>query len=937
MGSSSKSSILEYARFYGIASDFTAIDPHTYIDDTCKIPTPEPQPSPVIEQLQNAQQAITQALLKEKLDIKKEGARLLSTVIRDASVRTEDINWTDVLPAFDRIERLQVETPIFPAEHDTNTMLSQRSSRYDGDIQLEPLEEPLSAAILPSHFSDLIDDAMDHIKTEKLSCSKDAFKLIQHAKICTDPSKKAVEGLLMDELTPCQNGLVFSRPSPLILSDADDAYHRSPSPVAELQMLPSLTSPHCLPDHSTQRGQSGTLKDRECDRSQDPRNNMLSYLSSDNDKDISGCVELEDDLNESLGCNNLRGTSSSGQTSPGFDQNLAINTQTVPDFSTHAGILVPPVNGSALDIDVRSCASFSRQSRADSSPEENVSETHIDAIISTGCTAIASATNDKSTMDGKGGSKSPEYLFPEQTGENKISPSSTGYFSCPIDEPIIVSDAVHAISPLRPSHELQEIETNADEPSLSNGEQKSASQGMSLQSKYKGFPNHASLLPLKRERSTSRESFQLKNKQISQRKKSQEEKTPGLKAHLPLSASLGSLSSFMEIRGRIKSGRPIVAISQYFPASQPIDKVGQRDSTGITDSIMVIPATFADRAPRIQRKVSQPSYLYVSTALLKTHLNIIRCIEKTQSALTIVYRDYGTTVGEFPSICNPRNIALQPDTRHTLPNEADIIVSPTTGVILTTSQAITQLYLPGHKSKNPKTTDLKWIDSPLREQIFLLARRYEYLYLFVSHGAVSRKGSQEGNIGLTWTADKRTLASFASLLAFCTSTSDCATIVPLWVPSSPEALAKWILSISDKHAVELPLVNVPTPQQTGFTPVNPKPQSQVPRAEHGSIEETNWEHFLRRAGLNPYAAQAVLSILNREERIMKAEGDGSSQKQGKFGSLSIFMAMSSERRQELFGELIGEKLISRVSLVIDKDWQCDWALNFNESAKLEIY
>ncbi|KAK1138699.1 hypothetical protein N8T08_002090 [Aspergillus melleus] len=205
MGSSSKSSILEYARFYGIASDFAAIDPLTYIDDTCKIPTPEPQPSPVIEQIQNAQRTITQTLLKEKLGVKKAGAHLLSTVIREAGARTEDINWADVLPAFDRIERLQVEVPIFPAEYDTNTILARGNPRYEEcDIQLEPLEEPPSAAILPSRFRDLIDDAMDHIKTEKLRCSKDAFKLIQRAKMCTHPSKKAVEGLLMEELTPCQ-------------------------------------------------------------------------------------------------------------------------------------------------------------------------------------------------------------------------------------------------------------------------------------------------------------------------------------------------------------------------------------------------------------------------------------------------------------------------------------------------------------------------------------------------------------------------------------------------------------------------------------------------------------------------------------------------------------------------------------------------------------
>ncbi|KAI9039561.1 uncharacterized protein KD926_009286 [Aspergillus affinis] len=929
MGNPSKSSILEYAHSYGIASDFAAVDPLTYIDDGFKIPTPEPQSSPVPEQLQKAQQAITQALLKEKLDIKKEGARLLSTVIRDASARTEDINWTDVLPAFDRIERLQVETPIFPAEYDTNTMLARRNSRYkESDVQLEPLEEPPSVAILPSRLADTIDESMDHIKTEKLRCSKNAFIMIQHAKNGVVPSKYAVDNLLLDELTSCPNDLAFSEP-PIVLSDADDTYLRSSSPVAGFQMLPSLTSLYFLTNHSAQRRRSGTpLKGNE-----NPQINTASCLFSDYDKEVSGCVQLGNDLSESLGCSNLRNNCSSSQNSPGFKQNSGINTQTVPDVSTHTGTSLSSLSGSALDIESQPNTSVGRRSRTNSPSEKNISETHLDTVISAGGTPIPSPREDLSTMDGGILSKTTEYLFSEQCGDNKNFLSSTGHFSCPIDESIIGSDAVHAVSPLQPSHEMQEMETNEEPSSLSNVEQKS-SQEMSLQLKFKGFPNHASLLPLKRERSKSRESLRLINKQILEIKKSQKEERLDPKSHLSLQASLGSLSSFMEIRGRIKSRRPVVGMSQYFAASQPIDKVEQHDSNVSSDRSMLIPATFVDRVPQIQRKALQQSYLYVSTALLKTHLNLIQCIEKTQSAPAIIYRDYGTTVGQALSDCSSRNIALQPDTRHVLPNEADIIVSPTTGIILTTSQKITQLYLPGHKPKNPKITDSRWINSPLREQIFLMASRYEHLYLLVSQGANSGKDSQRGSISLTWTADKRKLASFTSLLAFCTSINDCAAIVPLWVPSSPEALAKWILSIYDKHAVEMPRVDVSTPLQAGFTPVNPKPQSQVPRAESDSMEETNWEHFLRRAGLNPYAARAVLSILHKE-RVMRTEGegDGSSYKQNKFGSLSLFMAMSSERRQELFGKLIGEKLISRVNLVIEKDWQCDWALNFNETAK----
>lgn len=206
MGSSFSPSLLDYARFYGIASDFTAIDPVACIDDSHRTPPSEPRTKPAIEQLRKAHQPITQPFLKEKLDIKKEGAHLLSTVIRDAgAAKTEDFNWGDILPAFHRTERLQLDTPIFPAEHDTNTLLAQGQLRYEErEIQLEPLQESVSDETIRSPLADSINEAMGNIKSEKLSCSKGALLLIQRSTDCAKPSKEALADLLVDELRPCQ-------------------------------------------------------------------------------------------------------------------------------------------------------------------------------------------------------------------------------------------------------------------------------------------------------------------------------------------------------------------------------------------------------------------------------------------------------------------------------------------------------------------------------------------------------------------------------------------------------------------------------------------------------------------------------------------------------------------------------------------------------------
>lgn len=237
MGSLPDPSLLEYARFYGIAIDFTADDPLTHIE-TLQVSTPKLQPSS-IERLEKAQQTITQAIHKEKLDVKIESARLLSTVIRDA--KSEDINWAGVLPPFDRTEGFPVESPIFPAEYDTGIIAARKPLRYEEtDIQLPPLEEPSSLiAALPTSLTHDMNKTMHDIKFEKLSCSKDAFMRIQRAKDCSGASRKDLEDVLMNELKSCQVG--SSRGLLNKDTNFNSAYRASPFP-ANCPLLSSVVS-----------------------------------------------------------------------------------------------------------------------------------------------------------------------------------------------------------------------------------------------------------------------------------------------------------------------------------------------------------------------------------------------------------------------------------------------------------------------------------------------------------------------------------------------------------------------------------------------------------------------------------------------------------------------------------------------------------------------
>jgi hypothetical protein len=108
------------------------------------------------------------------------------------------------------------------------------------------------------------------------------------------------------------------------------------------------------------------------------------------------------------------------------------------------------------------------------------------------------------------------------------------------------------------------------------------------------------------------------------------------------------------------------------------------------------------------------------------------------------------------------------------------------------------------------------------------------------------------------------------------------------------------------------------------------------------LRTTVWELFLRQTGLNPYAAQAILAFLRRadeEERTYigytspKAASSSSVEDGGGQG-LARFIEMEPDRRREVFGELIGDRMMGRANHILDKDWQCDWALNFDADVEL---
>ncbi|KAI9930537.1 hypothetical protein MW887_011291 [Aspergillus wentii] len=184
-------SLLEYARFHGIAADFTsANNALEYVNQIHEIASEdltshEENVATFESHLSTVQSRIEQDLRKEKLDLRKEDARFLSMIIRDVKAEQIDIDWDSLLPSFNRIRRLKVETPILHIDSDTDILSLKKPVSYDhDDIELPPAEKyprDCQMDILDS-FLGMADKTIGNMKMEKLDCTKDSLVMIQNAR-----------------------------------------------------------------------------------------------------------------------------------------------------------------------------------------------------------------------------------------------------------------------------------------------------------------------------------------------------------------------------------------------------------------------------------------------------------------------------------------------------------------------------------------------------------------------------------------------------------------------------------------------------------------------------------------------------------------------------------------------------------------------------------
>ena len=166
--------------------------------------------------------------------------------------------------------------------------------------------------------------------------------------------------------------------------------------------------------------------------------------------------------------------------------------------------------------------------------------------------------------------------------------------------------------------------------------------------------------------------------------------------------------------------------------------------------------------------------------------------------------------------------------------------------------------------------------SEIRDRLERISVRYEKLVVLVSTDASD---------GFSDELEKQEWTALSEFIGF-TSGLECNIIVN-FVFGGGEALPRWIISLIIQHRTAEELIS----------------------------DVTQWELFLRRAGMNVFAAQYVLaSVMTlpsvRTRKPSRAETCG----------LSQFVDMNRNERNARFRDVCGVRLLERVSDAVDAKW-----------------
>ncbi|OTA86736.1 hypothetical protein M434DRAFT_376171 [Hypoxylon sp. CO27-5] len=334
------------------------------------------------------------------------------------------------------------------------------------------------------------------------------------------------------------------------------------------------------------------------------------------------------------------------------------------------------------------------------------------------------------------------------------------------------------------------------------------------------------------------------------------------------SATTTLLSNYVDFH---TSKRKKYAQSSFFPSSAKLldqDEINEipKAAPTISPLIPARPKSTQEHKPAAPcPKLESTSVPTKVIKALTLERGVFSRLEKLYPNAEIIERDFD----RWNTLTWTRNSVSRSPVVSPLAAEADIIVSPVTGVVITTLLKAMQRAPPGHKGL-----------PAIRERIRSVALRYERLIVLVSEGNRVDETVRE----LT-TSECAAYADFAGFVAGLDTDAQI-----YYVGGGDEALTKWLVSFLIRYAPEAAEVRDILIQ-----------------------EETLWELLLRRAGMNAYAAQAILGQLRPPDDIPEEEA-------GKYG-LPAFIRMTPIERVQTFRALMGgEKVLRRVSEVLETRW-----------------
>lgn len=361
----------------------------------------------------------------------------------------------------------------------------------------------------------------------------------------------------------------------------------------------------------------------------------------------------------------------------------------------------------------------------------------------------------------------------------------------------------------------------------------------------------------------------------------------------PAPAKAGSRS---KLKGRRQSKDEVEAVTNTFSALDALDsymnirkgdaeepkltapKRSPEASQARTRADLPKPTVFMGALPANQPNVSIPSPAFttptspipfVVSASFLGDRKLARRIQRLYPSAEFIERDFSLHLEFKERPTSKAKAALLHQS--SMADEADMILSPGVGLMWTTLQKVKQRSLPGQVAR-----------PAIKERIKRASPRYERLLVLINGG----RSTFESNAIEGSELDSNDCEALVEFTNFCSALESEVQIT--FIAGGEDNLAKWVVAMMVKHGITDP----------GLKLIQ---------------DETLWEVFLRRAGMNAFAAQAILANLKAPDQ---AEPEISEE----YG-LAAFVRMAMKERFARFETLMGgRQLLARVSRVLDAKW-----------------